>query len=236
MTKIVETLNNLQIPDINSDDGKDYLHGNHVTVNQASSDVTFAVDTAKNALTLTMNNLSANFYSDSFRAHSWIFVATGHTEVDMDTVNIGMGLSFSTETTSDGKVVPKVEAVDVVVDINRDDISISIWGNIWADFAAAFEIFFKSTVVGLIQDTVRDTLTTTIPDYLNTEFKTMDGTFLIPGTQYWDIDWQTPEAAIVTDTSFELGVKGIAYDSQIGESEWSTDFADMAYKDTTSSA
>ena len=34
MAKIIETLNNLKLPDINSDDGKDYLHGNHVTVNQ----------------------------------------------------------------------------------------------------------------------------------------------------------------------------------------------------------
>jgi len=33
MQKIVDTLNNLQLPNIDSDDGKDYLHGNHVTVN-----------------------------------------------------------------------------------------------------------------------------------------------------------------------------------------------------------
>jgi hypothetical protein len=43
-----------------------------------------------------------------------------------------------------------VDAVDVLVDINRNDINIKIWGNIWSDFAAAFEIFFKSTVVQLI--------------------------------------------------------------------------------------
>jgi len=236
MSKIVETLNNLSLPDINSDDGKTYLHGNHVQVNQDASNVIFSVDTANNAVTLTMNSLSANFYTDSFRAHEWIFVATGHAEVEMDTVNIGMGLSFSTQTTSDGKVVPSVSAVDVLVDINRDDIDIKIWGNIWSDFASAFEIFFKSTVVDLIQDTVKDTLTTTVPAFLNTELATMDGTFLIPSTQYWDLDWQTPEAAIVTDTTFELGAKGIMYDNQIGESEWSTDFADMPYKDTTESA
>ena len=189
MDKIVETLNNLQLPNFDSDDGKDYLHGNHVSVSQDASNVILSVDTAKNALTLNMNDLSANFYTDSFRAHSWIFVATGHAEVEMDTVNIGMGLSFSTQTLDDGKVVPAVSAVDVLVDINRDDIDIKIWGNIWSDFASAFEIFFKSTVVDLIQDTVRDTLTTTVPELLNSEMKTMDGTLLIPGTKYWDLDW-----------------------------------------------
>jgi len=48
--------------------------------------------------------------------------------------------------------VPAVDAVDVTVNINRNDINIKIWGNIWADFASAFEIFFKSTVVQEIQD------------------------------------------------------------------------------------
>ena len=147
--KIVDTLNNLAIPDINVD-SKTYIHQNHVHVDQDASNVIFAVDEAKNAITLNMKNLTAKFYTDSFRAHEWIFVATGHAEVDMDTVNIGMGLEFGTQTTSDGKIIPSVTAVDVLVDINRDDIDIKIWGNIWSDFASAFEIFFKSTVVGLI--------------------------------------------------------------------------------------
>ena len=47
-------------------------------------------------------------------------------------------------------MTPAVDAVDVLVDIKRHDIDIKIWGNIWSDFASAFEIFFKSTVVGLI--------------------------------------------------------------------------------------
>ena len=162
MNKIVDTLNHLKLPDINVD-SKTYLHGNHITVNQDAQNVAFTADVANNALVLNMNDLSANFYCDSFHAHEWIFVAKGHLEVKMETVNIGMGLSFSTQTDTDGNVVPSVSAVDVLVDINRNDIDIKIWGNIWSDFAAAFEIFFKSTVVGLIQDGVTDTLTNTIP-------------------------------------------------------------------------
>lgn len=126
-------------------------------------------------MTLNCNDLSANFYTDSFRAHSWIFVATGHLEVEMETVGIGMGLSFGTQTLASGKVVPSVRAVDVNVDINRDDIDIKIWGNIWSDFASAFEIFFKSTVVQGIQDAVTSTLTTTVPDYFNSFVATQGG-------------------------------------------------------------
>lgn len=93
----------------------------------------------------------------------------------MEDISIGLGLSFATQTLPDGRVVPKVTAVDVLVDIDRSDIDIKIWGNIWSDFASAFEIFFKSTVVDLINDTVKDTLTGTIPDYINQMFAATDG-------------------------------------------------------------
>ena len=148
MDTILNSLNSLVIPDVGDD--KDYLHGNHVSVQQDAQDVSLVTDVANNAIVLTANNLSAKFFCDSFRAHSWIFVAKGHLEVDMSTVNIGIGLKFKTQTLTDGRSVPAVEAVDVTVDIHRNDINIKIWGNIWADFASAFEIFFKSTVVGMI--------------------------------------------------------------------------------------
>lgn len=147
LDSVLKYLNNLQLPDVNSDDGHDYLHGNHISVSQDAQNVVFDVDVANNAITLNCNDLSANFYTDSFRAKSLIFVAKGHLEVKMETVGIGLGLSFTTQTLPDGRVVPAVNSVDVNVDINRNDIDIKIWGNIWSDFASAFEIFFKSTVV-----------------------------------------------------------------------------------------
>jgi len=94
MDTILDVLNNLTIPDVG--DSKDYLHGNHISVQQNAKDVTLVTDVANNALKLTAKNLSANFYTDSFRSHSWIFVATGHLEVIMDSVDIGLGLSFKT--------------------------------------------------------------------------------------------------------------------------------------------
>ena len=94
MNEILKFVDNLQLPDIG--DSKDYLHGNHVSVDQSAQDVVFAADVPNNAIQLTANNLSATFYSDSFRAHSLIFVAKGHLEVRMKTVNIGLGLSFTT--------------------------------------------------------------------------------------------------------------------------------------------
>ena len=162
------------------------------------------------------------------------FVAKGHLQVDMNTVKIGLGLSFTTQTLPTGKVVPAVNSVDVIVDINRNDINIHIHGNIWSDFASMFEIFFKSTVVQGIQDAVATVLTTTVPDSLNSFIATQGGESMI--LTDWYLDWQTPVAAIVTEEAFEIGSKFIMYDKQVGESEWETGFPDMPYEDAAQSA
>ena len=161
LDSILSYLNNLQLPNV--DDDGNYLHGNHLSVSQNAQNVIFDVDVAKNAITLTCNDLSANFYTDSFRDKASIFVAKGHLEVKMESVKIGVGLQFTTQTLASGHVVPAVNSVDVIVDIDRNDIDIKIWGNIWSDFASAFEVFFKSTVVQGIQDAVTSTLETTVP-------------------------------------------------------------------------
>ena len=63
-------------------------------------------------------------------------------------------MSFTTHTLPDGRIVPALNSVDVVVDLNRYDINIKIWGNIWSDFASAFEVFFVGTVADMIDDEI----------------------------------------------------------------------------------
>ena len=93
---ILHYLNDMDLPNITSDDGKNYLHGNHLTVAQNANNVAFGVDVAKNAITLNVNNLTANYYCDDFRGHEWIFVAYGHIHVELETIALGIGLSFET--------------------------------------------------------------------------------------------------------------------------------------------
>lgn len=120
----------------------------------------------------------------------------------MNTVNLGMGISFTTQTTPDGRTVPAIESFNVLVDIDRNDINIQIWGNIWSDFAAMFEIFFKSEVVQAIQDSMNYILTDGIPLAANTYFKRKDGFIHIPFFPTWEVDWMTPASAIVATDSF----------------------------------
>ena len=64
-------------------------------------------------------------------------------------------------------MVPAVNAVDVKVDIDKNDIDIHISGNVWSDFASLFEGLFKDDIADMIRDTVKDVLNTEIPQYGN---------------------------------------------------------------------
>ena len=91
-----------------------------------------------------------------------------------------------------------VPNLDAVV---RDDIDIKIWGNIWSTFASWFEIFFKSTVVDLINDGISASLNTVIPKVINAGLASTNGITEIPEVHNWALDWQTVLPAIVTATS-----------------------------------
>lgn len=184
-----------------------------------------------NEIKLSVSGLTGIYQCNSFRAVEWIFVALGHIEVDLNDINISVGLKFSSQTLSDGAIMPAIEAVDVVVDIDRNDLKIKISGNIWSDLVSIFTPFFKGPVVDLIRDTATKALETGIPAFLNTALASTGGMSVIPGFPNWFIDYQTPDAAVVTATSFEAGIRGIMFDSDIGESEWTANApADLPYK------
>ena len=41
----------------------------------------------------------------------------------------------------------------------------------------------------------------------------------MPYVAHWWVDWQTPEAALVTATNVGVGIKGLFFDNEIGEEE-----------------
>jgi hypothetical protein len=88
---VVELINNLEIPDFEDDDGN-YLRGNSFIMDERTSDVSIYADPSLNALVMRCNKLSGVFYNDEFRYKSWPFVAKGHTEVIISTIEVGFGL------------------------------------------------------------------------------------------------------------------------------------------------
>ena len=154
---IINTVNSLEIPDFYQDKNH-YLKGNHFTLDERTSDVTITTDVANNAIVLKCDKMSGKFINDEFRYRKDLLIATGHSEVIIDTISIQFGISFQQTTFPDGRQAPMITTVDVKTDIDRYDIDIKIWGNIWSDFASAFEVLFVGSVVDLLNDTVTSTL------------------------------------------------------------------------------
>lgn len=127
-----------------------------------------------------------------------------------------------------------VDTVDVIVDINRNDIKLHIGGGFWTDLASIFKVFFKSTVVNLIRDSVTAALETAIPSVTNAALIKNDGYFsYIPN---WVMDWESPSAAIVTASTWNLAVKGLMFDKRIGEITPNVTIPTMPYKDISKPA
>ena len=231
--KILKMITNVQIPDIYIKDNEDYMIGNRLVIQEQPTDVRFYTSVAENAVIFEMDNLSCQFYCDKFRYKETIFIAKGDIEVDMKDVKIVVGLAFDTMTLADGRIVPQVSAVNVDFEISRRHLDIHLHGNIWTDLGSLFEVFFKGTVVGLIEDTVETTLNTGIPAISNVLMTKLDGYFPVPLIPKWVVDWETPEAAQVTDIAFEIGVKGLMFDRDFGEEEPTVDIPELPYHDTT---
>lgn len=117
-----------------------------------------------------------------------LIVSTGHAEVDLKTVDIELGIAFSTRELSDGHVVPFVLAVDVKCDINRRDIKIHLFGDLITDFAAIFEPIMKGPISDAIEVAVRATLSDVIPDTTNSLIGVTDALLPFP-LPNWFLDW-----------------------------------------------
>lgn len=101
--------------------------------------------------------------------------------------------------------------MDVLVDIDRGDIKLHIGGGFWTDLASIFEVFFKGTVVDAIRDGITGALTTTVPAEANKYLLANDGYIPTP-IPNWVWDWESADAAEVTPTVFQVGVKGLMED------------------------
>lgn len=216
MAQILKHLAHVDLPDWNDPKSKNYAHGNYFTISQDPNNVIMDWVPASNGFYLLIQNLSGVAYCSDFHYKAApLLVATGHADVKMNKINLGVGFTFTNQTTPDGRMVPAITTWNVLVDIDRNDINIQIWGNFWSTLASAFEIFFKSTVVDEIKSTMNYILADAIPLYSNAFLKKNDG--FIKLTNTFEIDWMTPAAAIFAPDAFEIGIEANFFDNAFGE-------------------
>ena len=85
----MKLINNISIPDIESPDGKGYLHNNSFVYSERDDNVIFSTDVTNNAIVLTCKRISAEFYSaDFYYKEAPLVVAKGDLAVDLNTIKI----------------------------------------------------------------------------------------------------------------------------------------------------
>jgi hypothetical protein len=152
--------------------------------------------------------------------------ANGGVQVVMNKMDLAVGMKFKIQTLADGRVVPAVESYNVVVDIDRKELVYHFWGSFWPSLANAFRAFFEHTVLTKIREGLETLLSETIPDKVNGFFEHSDGKSNLPVVN-WTIDWEAPEALTVSNYGFEVGVKGLFFDSEIGEEPPAVDIPEL---------
>ena len=164
---VLSLINDVTLPDKHKGNG-DYFNDNSFHVIDHSKNVDFYPDPSKNAMVVRNRKVSAIARTKHFRYKvAPLIVAKGSAEVEMHTIDITAGLSFSTRKLPSGNIVPYVKAADVKVDINRWDIKIHIHGDFVADLAEVFSCLFKNEIAGDIEKALTKTLTTGIPELIN---------------------------------------------------------------------
>lgn len=196
------------------------MRGNAFVIYDSPDQLEFLTDVNKNALVFYNRKLSGKFTNADFRYKvAPLIVAKGHSEVDMNTIDVEVGLALSTRVLADGKVVAYVTPVDVHCNINRFDINIKLWGNALTDIASLFEVFFVGTVAGVIESSVLTALNTVLPNLINAGIAKTDGALPIPipGRPGFKLDWQTPINPQVTSLWAGITMDGTFFDSLVGE-------------------
>lgn len=196
------------------------MKNNVFIYDSAPENVEFTTDVPNNAMVLTCKKVSATFISNDFNYHyAPLLNASGSLEVDLNTIKIVVGLGFGTQILPDGREVPLVSGQDVLVNIDRFDLHISIHGSFTSDVINLITPFIKGTVCDLIQSSLYTALDVTFPAAINKLLVKSDGYLHTPLIPTWWLDWETPGSAIVSSEAFMIQVKGLMFDTVYGEQE-----------------
>ena len=150
--------------------------------------------------------------------------------MSVDTTKLTFGYRLVTQTLDDGRVVPGIESCGYdFSSFDKHDLSFEVHGSFWDGFIDMFKGTFEGKIVDAIKGIVEKELTQTLPADFNKMIAKTDGFGHIKSMPEWWLDFSEQEAGQVTDTSVELGVRGIFFDHLFNETL--PTFPVMQYKD-----
>lgn len=136
------------MPDMVIDKHGSYLNSNVFAIYQHTDEVYLMQNIAANAVVINANKLTIKFRSSDFHIRvSPGFWVSGYVEANFNTVDIGSGIGFKTQTGSDSRQLMAVDSASIIVDIEKDDITLYIGGGAVTDLAGVIKPIIKGKVL-----------------------------------------------------------------------------------------
>jgi len=214
MPYIFSKLTNLTVPEVDFDGG--YFKNIVVDLPQpALEDVQVLTVNAKNGLELTAANIAASMTADF--SYSVLFLTvTGTADINIKTMGIDMEIDMSTQPSTPAyELAPFLNVSKSVVNINPDDVDITLSGGAVAKIASVFIPFIKNTVIPEVITQVQTTIQTTVDVTMNADLAVYGSQELIPYLGGVTVDYaqMIHSPYVTTDNIFEIQLNGTFFDS-----------------------
>jgi hypothetical protein len=205
---IFDIIKDINIPEVDFDGG--YLKNIAIALPQPPiSALNIKTDSANNGVELVANQVTAKLSAD-FSYKYWITV-TGTVNIDVKKMGIDMEFDVSEQPgTPATEMAPKLKVQKSAININPDDLDVTLTGSLIAKIASVFIPLVKSTIVPAVVKVVQQQISTVVSTTVNQDLAVYGNEIMIPYVFGVTADYsQMGKGATVTsDNIFEMSVNG----------------------------
>jgi hypothetical protein len=145
---IFNIIKDIEIPEVSFDGG--YLKNIAIHLPQPPiSDITLNTDHATNGAELIANEVTAVLTADF--SYKYYITVSGSAKVNVKKMGIDMEIDVSEQPgTPSTEMAPKLKVQKSEININSDDLDVTLSGSLVAKIASVFIPLFKSTIIPLV--------------------------------------------------------------------------------------
>merc|ERR1712195_153063 len=212
---IFNIIKDIKVPQVNFDGG--FLKNIAIALPQPPiSDIELNTDHATNGAELVATGVTAHLTAD-FSYTYWITV-TGSADVKVNKMGIDLEIDISEQAgTPSTELAPKLKVQKSDININSDDLDITLSGSLVAKIASVFIPLFKSTIIPLVVKQVQAQIVTVIDTTVNQDLVVYGSEETIPYLAGVTADYAQygKGATFTADNIFEMSVAGKFYNKNV---------------------
>merc|ERR1712127_202203 len=205
---IFNIIKDIQVPEVDFDGG--FLKNIAIALPQPPiTDITLNTDSANNGAELLADGVTAHLTADF--SYTYFLTVSGSADVKVNKMSIDMEIDVSEQPgTPSTEMAPKLKVQKSAININPDDLDITLSGSLVAKIASVFIPLFKSTIVPLVVKQVQAQIVTVVDTTINQDLVVYGNQETIPYLAGVTGDYAQygTGAQFTEDNIFEMSVLG----------------------------